>query len=72
MVVPRQALYSVAGLSKVFVIRDGKVVECKVVSARPIGGSIAVEATGLAGGDSVAINNLGVLINGMKVTAKRS
>lgn len=72
VVIPRQALYSVAGLSKVFVIRGGKVVECKVTSARPTGDSIAVEAAGLSGGDTVAINNLGTLINGMKVTVKRS
>ncbi len=72
VIVPRQALYSVAGLSKVFVIRGGKVVECKVLSSRPVGGEIAVEAPGLSSGDSVAVSNLGVLINGMKVTVKRS
>jgi RND family efflux transporter MFP subunit len=71
MVVPKTALYQVAGLSKVFSIREGQVVEHKVLSVRPLGDAVALEAAGLRDGDQVATSNLATLINGMKVTVKR-
>ena len=72
VVVPKHALYSVAGLAKVFAIRDGKVVEFKVRQSRPLGDLVAVDAQGLTGTDSVAVNNLAALVDGMKVSVKRS
>ncbi len=71
IVVPKAALYQVAGLSKVFSIRDGRVVEHKVVTARPLGDAVALEAGGLRDDDLVATSNLATLINGMKVSVKR-
>jgi len=70
-VVPKTALYQVAGLAKVFSIRDGQVVEHKVLSMRPLGDAVALEASGLRDGDQVATSNLAALINGMKVKKKR-
>jgi RND family efflux transporter MFP subunit len=72
VVVPKQALYNVAGLSKVFAIRNGAAVEVKVQPYRNLGDWIALDTNQIKPGDQVATSNLGALINGMKVTRKAS
>lgn len=72
VVVPKQALYSVAGLSKVFAIRNGSAVEVKVQPYRTLGDWIALDTNLIKPGEQVATSNLGVLINGMKVNRKAS
>lgn len=71
--VPREALYTVAGLSKVFLIRDGRVVECKIPPGVADDGWIEVPAGLVRPGDSVAVSNLPMLVNGatVKVGARR-
>jgi membrane fusion protein (multidrug efflux system) len=72
VVVPKQALYNVAGLTKVFAIRDGAAVEIKVQPYRNLGDWIALDTNLIKPGEQVATSNLGVLINGLKVSRKAS
>lgn len=73
VVVPKAALYTVAGLTKVFVIRDGKAVERRVPPGRPIGDGIEVPAGQVKPGEAVALDKLGLLYDGAPVTvAKRT
>lgn len=67
VMVPKQAIYSVAGLNKIFVIRDGKAVEVKVAPGVEIDGWAEVPADQIRAGDKVAISNLSNLINGSAV-----
>jgi len=64
--VPRQALYLVAGLAKVFVVRNGKVVEVHVPPGLETNGWVEVPA-GIQPGDPIVINKLDLLVNGAAV-----
>jgi hypothetical protein len=64
--VPRDALYAVAGLTKVFVVRNGTAMERKVEPGEQFGEW--VEAPGIAAGDQVAVSNLSLLVDGARVT----
>jgi RND family efflux transporter MFP subunit len=72
IVVPRGAVYSVAGLTKVYVIRGGTAVECKVQPGQQFGDLVEVQpaAGGLKTGDLIAVSNVGNLVNGSKVAVK--
>ena len=73
VVVPKAAIYAVAGLTKVFVIRDGKALERRVPPGRAIGDGIEVPADQVKPGEQVALDKLGLLYDGAPVTAaKRS
>jgi multidrug efflux pump subunit AcrA (membrane-fusion protein) len=65
--VPKSAVYNVAGLSKIFVIRDGKAIECKVPPGMEIDGWMEVPADIVRAGDQIAISNLQNLIPGLAV-----
>jgi RND family efflux transporter MFP subunit len=65
VVVPKDAIYAVAGLSKVFVVRNGTAMERKVQPGDPDGNW--VEAPGIAAGEQVAVSNLGALVDGARV-----
>lgn len=67
VVVPSEALYQIAGLTKVFVIRDGRVTANLIAPGREIGGWVEVPADRVRPGDSVAIGNLGILVDGARV-----
>ena len=71
VVVPKAALYTVAGLTKVFVIRDGKAVERRVPPGRAIGDGIEVPAGLVQPGDAVAVDKLGLLYDGAPVTVTK-
>jgi RND family efflux transporter MFP subunit len=71
IVVPKQAVYSVAGLTKVFSVKEGKLVEHKVTPGEPLGDWITVPAGTLNPGDPVVVSNLPQLFNGQPVTAKQ-
>lgn len=71
-VVPPAALYSLAGLSKVFLIRDGRAHEVQLGSPNVINGWIEVPADAIRPGDTVATTNLPLLIDGSAVTVSRS
>ena len=66
VVVPKAALYKVAGLTKVFAVRDGAVVEYRVEPQEELGDWVVIPNV-LKPGDSVATTNLGDLVNGLKV-----
>lgn len=66
--VPKQALFSVAGLSKVFVVREGKVVEFRVPPGIETDGWVEVPGE-IRPGDSVVINKLDLLVDGSAVRA---
>lgn len=67
VVVPRRAVYSVAGLTKVFVVRDGKLVERRIPPGEMIGDWMEVPADQVKTGDSVVVNNLAQLSDGQQV-----
>lgn len=64
--VPKDALYAMAGLTKVFVVRNGIAVERKLQPGETLGDW--VEAPGIQPGEQVAVSNLGLLVDGAKVT----
>lgn len=70
--VPDDAVYSVAGLTKVYAIRQGAAVECKVQAGSSVDGWIPVKSDTLKAGDKVAISNTAALANGVKVSVKQS
>lgn len=69
-VVPKEALYQLAGLTKVFVIRGNRVVESRITPGQEIGGWIEVPGDSVRPGDRVAVTRLGMLINGAEVTTE--
>ncbi|MFB3828337.1 MAG: efflux RND transporter periplasmic adaptor subunit [Bryobacteraceae bacterium] len=68
-VVPKEALYTIAGLTKVFAVRDGVVLEYKVQPGEELGGWVVIPDV-LRPGERVITSNLGALVAGMKVTVK--
>lgn len=67
VVVPREALYQMAGLSKVFVLRNGRAVETKIAPGAEINGWIEVPGDRIHPGDQVAVSRLAALIDGAPV-----
>lgn len=65
--VPRQALYNVAGLTKLFVIENGTARLVTVSPGMEIDGWVEVPGGAVKPGDRVAISELGTLTNGTKV-----
>jgi RND family efflux transporter MFP subunit len=68
-VIPAEALYTVAGLTKAFVIRNGRAVEFHVPPAQIFDGWNEVPAGQVHAGEMVAVSNLPSLINGAEVNA---
>jgi RND family efflux transporter MFP subunit len=67
VLVPKRAVYTIAGLSKVFAIRDGKAVELRVLPGDDIGGYVEIPGDLLKPGESLAISQLATLVQGMPV-----
>jgi RND family efflux transporter MFP subunit len=65
--VPKSALYTVAGLTKIFVIRDGKVLECKVPPGMDVDGWTEVPPDVVRPGDQIAVSSLQNLVTGLQV-----
>jgi RND family efflux transporter MFP subunit len=68
--VPKEALYTVAGLTKVFVVREGKAVELRLTPGQEVGGWVEVSGDLIRAGEPVAISNLPALVNGAPVDRK--
>jgi multidrug efflux pump subunit AcrA (membrane-fusion protein) len=68
--VPRRAVYSIAGLTKVFVIQNGRAVERKIAPGRELGGFMEVPGNLVHAGERVAVSNVAMLADGMEVQAK--
>jgi RND family efflux transporter MFP subunit len=67
VMVPKQALYNVAGLTKLFAIRNGKAVECRIAPGRESEGWIEVPSEQIHPGDQVAVSNVPMLVNNSAV-----
>jgi multidrug efflux pump subunit AcrA (membrane-fusion protein) len=66
--VPRAAVFTVAGLNKVFTIENGKAVEHKIDDILGSNGFVEMPAGVLPAGVPVAVSNLAALTNGATVT----
>ncbi|MBC7925063.1 MAG: efflux RND transporter periplasmic adaptor subunit [Bryobacteraceae bacterium] len=69
VLVPRRAVYTMAGLTKVFVIRDGKAIEKRLTTGQELGEWIEVPSDQVRAGDAVAISGLAQLVGGTPVKA---
>jgi RND family efflux transporter MFP subunit len=67
VVVPKQAIYNVAGLFKVFVVRNGRVTEFKIPPGQEVNGWIEVPSDQIRAGDAIATSNLPALVNNGEV-----
>lgn len=67
VVVPREAVYTVAGLTKLFVIRDGRAIEKKALLGEKFDGWVEVRDGAVAPGELVALDHLAELVNGAAV-----
>jgi RND family efflux transporter MFP subunit len=67
LVVPKQAIYNIAGLNKVFIIRDGKAVEQKINPGTENDGWIEVPRDQINPGDRIAVSQLPTLVSGTPV-----
>jgi RND family efflux transporter MFP subunit len=67
--VPKQALYTIAGLTKLYVVRDGKLTEHKIPPGMEVDGWVEVPDGLIRPGDQVAISNLAALTPGLPVKA---
>lgn len=66
-VVPKRAVYTVAGLTKVFTVRDGKLVEHRLSPGQMVGDWMEVPAAEIRAGDTVVVSNLAQLTDGQVV-----
>ncbi|HYP15135.1 MAG TPA: efflux RND transporter periplasmic adaptor subunit [Bryobacteraceae bacterium] len=67
--VPKDAVYNVAGLTKLFVIQNGKAVERRITTGQEMDGWIEVPRDQVNPGDQVATSALAQLIPGAPVKA---
>ncbi|HEY3744082.1 MAG TPA: efflux RND transporter periplasmic adaptor subunit [Bryobacteraceae bacterium] len=72
VMVPKQAIYTIAGLNKMFIIRDGKAIELRVIPGIEQNGWVEVPSDIVHPSDRVAVSNLGTLVNGSPVTERKS
>lgn len=68
VVIPTGALYTVAGLTKAFVVRDNRAIEYKIPPGQVVDGLTEVPAGQIKPGDLVAVSNLPALTNGSQVS----
>ena len=67
VVVPKEAIYTLAGLNKVFIVRDGKVLERRIAPGQEAGGWVEVPGDLVRAGDRVAVTELPLLVEGIQV-----
>jgi len=67
VVVPKAAVHQVAGLNKVFVIRNGRAAEKKITPGVEIDGWVEVPGGDVRVGDQVAVSRLAALTDGAPV-----
>jgi RND family efflux transporter MFP subunit len=72
VVAPKQAIYTVAGLQKIFLIRGGKVVEVRVPPGTEKDGFVEVPSELVKPGDRIAISNLPALTNNADVRVQNA
>lgn len=69
VLVPKDAIYNVAGLTKMFTVRDGKAIEHRIAPGQEVDGWVEVPRDTVNAGDPVAVTGLAQLINGTPVKA---
>lgn len=67
LMVPKQAVYTIAGLAKVFAVRDGKAVEFRVTTGDEVDGWIELPQGTLRDGEEVVLTQQPLLVNGTPV-----
>ncbi len=67
---PREAIYSVAGLTKIFLLNGGQVAEKLIPPGREEKGWVEVPGEMVHAGDKVATSSLASLVDGMKVQVR--
>lgn len=67
VMVPNEAIYAVAGLTKLFVIRDGRAVEQRINPGQVVDGWTEVPRESVGPGERVAITALNQLVTGIPV-----
>jgi RND family efflux transporter MFP subunit len=70
LMVPREAVHSVAGLTKVFVIRNDRAVDLRVPPGIVRDGWVEIPSDQLKPGEPVAVSNLSMLVDGAPVQAR--
>ncbi len=65
--VPKEAIYTVAGLTKMFVIRDGRAVEQRINPGQESNGWMEVPRDAVRPGERVATSALNQLVTGTPV-----
>jgi RND family efflux transporter MFP subunit len=70
VMVPQTAVYTVAGLTKLFVVRDGKLVECRVAPGMTLDQWMEVPGDQVKAGDQVVVGNLAQLVDGQQVRVR--
>ncbi len=68
-VIPNDAVYTIAGLSKAFMIREGKAAEVRFQPGQQVDGWTEVSGGGIPDGTPVATSNIALLTDGLAVTA---
>lgn len=68
-VVPRGSIHTIAGLTKVFALRNGKATEVRFVPGQESGGWVEVPGDAVKPGELVATSSLGQLFTGRAVSA---
>ncbi|MEW5977808.1 MAG: efflux RND transporter periplasmic adaptor subunit [Acidobacteriota bacterium] len=69
VVVPKTAVYAIAGLTKVFLLRQNQAVECKIPPGLEQDGWIEVPGEVIPPGSQVATSNLSMLVDGSAIRA---
>jgi membrane fusion protein (multidrug efflux system) len=67
VVVPREALYQIAGLTKIFVVRGSRAAEVKITPGQAMGGWIEAPGGSVHAGDRVAVSGLAMLTDGAEI-----
>ncbi len=70
VVAPREAIYTVAGLTKIFLLKGDQVAEKHVQPGSEVQGWVEIPGDILRAGDRVAISNLASLVDGAKVQVR--
>jgi RND family efflux transporter MFP subunit len=69
VLVPKQAIYNIAGLSKLFIIRGGKAEQLKIMPGQETDGWVEVPRDRINPGDQVAVSALSQLVQDTPVKA---
>lgn len=72
VMVPKEALLEVAGLTKLFTVRDGKAVEHRITPGTQSGGLIEVTGANVQPGDTVVTSSLPSLVTGAELAVKNT